>query len=189
MIKIQVILGSTRQNRFGDKPAKWIVDELKKNKEVDVELIDLRDVKLPFFDEPVSPLTSGGKYVLPEGAVWAKKIGEADGYIWVTPEYNHGYSSVLKNAIDYVYNEWNKKPVTFVAYGVLGGARAVEQLRQVAVELQMAPIRAAVHIPAYWTLLDENGNLKTETLQDSANIMIEQLIWWTKTLKEAREEK
>lgn len=189
MVKLQVIIGSTRQNRFGEKPAKWIFEELKKKEGIEAELIDLRDWPLPFFDEPVSPLMSEGKYVNELAPKWAKKIEEADGYIFVTPEYNHGYSAVLKNAMDYVYKEWNKKPVAFVSYGaVAGGTRAVQQLRQVAIELQMVPIRAGVHIPNFWTLLDEKGNIKTETLQDNADIMIDQLLWWTKALRTAREQ-
>ena len=186
MIKIQVIIGSTRQNRFGDKPAKWIMEELKKKENFKAELIDLRDYQLPFFNEPMSPATSKGNYTNEAAKKWAQKVAEADGYIMVTPEYNHGYSAVLKNALDYVYAEWNNKPVAFVAYGSMGGARAVEQLRGVAVELQMAQIRAAVHIPAFWTLLDGKGNLKTETLQKAADTMFQQLEWWSTALKAAR---
>ncbi len=184
--KIQVILGSTRQGRFGEQPARWIYEEAKKRQEFAVEFIDLRDYPLPFFDEPVSPSQPNMKYVSKEGESWAKKIGEADGYIWVTPEYNHGYSAVLKNAIDYVYSEWNKKPVAFLGYGSVGGARAVEQLRGVAAELQMVPIRAAVHINEYWNLLDEKGKLKTEGFDYPAMNMLEQLSWWTGVLKDAR---
>lgn len=184
-IKIQVILGSTRQNRFGDKPAKWIFEKLKAVPEVEAELLDLRDYPLPFFDEPRSPASSGGEYVLAAGRKWAEKIGEADGYIVVTPEYNHGYPAVLKNALDYVYKEWNNKPVGFVSYGVTGGARVVEQLRQVVVELKMVPVRTAVHILAFRTLLDEKGNLKTETLEKNADDMIGQVLWYARILKEA----
>lgn len=191
MIKIQVIIGSTRQQRFGDKPAKWIFEELKKKEGIEAELIDLRDWQLPFFDEPVSPgmfAMTKKDYVNELAKKWAKKVGEADGYIIVTPEYNHGYSAVLKNALDYVYNEWNNKAVSFLSYGgVSGGTRAVQQLRQVVIELQMHPIRNSVHIPLYWTQLDEKGNLKTDSLKDSANAMIDQLIILTKTLKAAKQ--
>jgi NAD(P)H-dependent FMN reductase len=188
-MKIQVIIGSTRQGRFGDKPAKWIFGELKKHTEVEGELLDLRDWPLPFFDEPISPSMNKGTYANELAAKWARKIGEADGYIFVTPEYNHGYSAVLKNALDYVYNEWNNKPVAFVSYGgVSGGTRAVQQLRQVAVELQMVPIRAGVHFSMYWSNLDEKGNLKTDTLAQSAAAMITKLIWFASLLKKGREE-
>jgi NAD(P)H-dependent FMN reductase len=185
-LNIQVILGSTRENRFGIQPAEWIVKKLQNNSNVEVELIDLRDWNLPFFNEAVSPSMNNGNYTDPLAAKWAQKIGEADGYIWVAPEYNHGYSAVLKNALDYVYREWHKKPVSFVAYGTVGGARAVEQLRQVAVELQMAPIRQAVHIQNFWSLLDSNGKLNFEGLEKSADDMIENLIWWGQALKKAR---
>ncbi|CAN5128404.1 NAD(P)H-dependent oxidoreductase [soil metagenome] len=187
-LKIHVIIGSTRKGRFGDKPAKWIFEEAKKRFEFDVELIDLRDYPLPFFDEAVSPSMNKGVYSNKQAAAWAKKVGEADGYIWVTPEYNHSTSAVLKNALDYAYPEWNRKPVAFVAYGSMGGARAVEHLIGIAAELQMATVRAAVYIPAYWNHLDEFANLKTEPFQHSAELMLEHLSWWTKTLKEGRKQ-
>lgn len=186
MIKIQVIIGSTREGRFGDKVAQWIFDTLKQKPDVEAELIDLRDWPLPFFNEAVSPSMNEGKYANELAAKWAQKIGEADGYIMITPEYNHGYSAVLKNAIDYVYKEWNNKPVAFVGYGSVGGARAIEQLREVAVELQMTPIRNGVYIPGYWSYLDESGNLKTEQFQKAADSTIDQLIWWAQALKSAR---
>lgn len=191
MVKIQVIMGSTRQGRFVEQPARWIFEKLKKREDVDAELIDLRDWPLPFFDEPVSPGTMimlKKDYVNELGKKWAMKIGEADGYLIVTPEYNHGYPAVLKNAIDYVYNEWNNKPVGFLSYGgSAGGTRSVQQLRQVAIELQMMPIRNGVHIPMYWTQLDEKGNLKTDSYNDNAENLLNQLILWTKSLKTIRE--
>ena len=186
-MKIQVILGSTRQNRFGEKPAKWITEKLGKLPEIEAELLDLRDYPLPFFDEPKSPASSGGEYVLAAGRKWADKIGEGDGYIIVTPEYNHGYPAVLKNALDYVYKEWNQKPLGLVSYGTVGGARVVEQLRQVAIELKMVPVRTAVHIVAFWNMLDEKGDLKTDTLEKNADEMISQVLWYARVLKEARE--
>lgn len=188
-MKIQVILGSTRPNRFGEQPANWIYEELKAQPGIQAELIDLRDWPLPFFDEAMGPSMNKGNYSLELAKKWANKIGEADGYIWVTPEYNHGYSAVLKNAIDYVYSEWNKKPVAFVSYGGVGGARAVEQLRQVATELQMVSIRRAIHIINFWNLLDEDGKLKTDSLEEHASEMIEHLLWWAQALKNAREQK
>lgn len=186
-------MGSTRQGRFVDQPAKWIFEKLKKKEDVDAELIDLRDWPLPFFDEPVSPSMMRmmkKDYVSELGKKWAKKIGEADGYIIVTPEYNHGYTAVLKNAIDYVYNEWNNKPVAFVSYGGTGGGtRSVQQLRQVAIELQMVPIRNGVHFPMYWTKLDDKGNLQTDSYNDNAEGLLNQLLSWARNLKNMREEK
>ena len=146
-IKIQIIIGSTRPNRFSEKPANYLFEELKKREDAEAELIDLRDWPLPFYDEPIPPTGNKGHYVNPLGKQWANKIGEADGYIMVTPEYNHGYPAVLKNAIDWVGPEWHKKPVGFVSYGSALGSRAIEQLRQVVIELRMVPIFSSLHIP------------------------------------------
>ncbi len=184
--KIAVILGSTRQNRFGDKPAQWIFSKLSQNTEIDAELIDLRNYPLPFFDEPISPAMNEGKYNLDAAKKWADKVGQADGYIMVTPEYNHGYPAVLKNALDYVYKEWNKKPVGFVSYGGVGGARVVEQLREVTIELQMIPVRTAVHITNFWSLLDDKGNLNTSSFEKNGDAMIDQVLWYANLLKSAR---
>lgn len=185
-LKIYIILGSTRQNRFGEQAAQWVFDRAKKREEFTVELIDLRNLDLPFFDEPVSPSSNKGKYDNPKAKEWAEKIGKADGYIWVSPEYNHSYSAVLKNAIDYVYPEWNKKAVGLVSYGSVGGARAVEHLRGVAAELQMVSMRTAVHIPAPWNLLDSNGRFKGNEFNGMADLMLDQLSWWAQALKAAR---
>ncbi len=192
-LKIQTIVGSTRQKRFAEKPANWIYEEAKKRPELDVELVDLRDYPLPFFDGPMSPARMEGKYPNSDVQRWANKVAEADGYIIVSPEYNHGYPAVLKNAFDHTYPEWNRKPVGFVSYGSTGGARAIEQLRQVAIELQMAPIRAAVHIPSqvYLAVIrPKEGDTSNpfDTLNGPANAFLDQLIWWTKALKAAREE-
>lgn len=187
MLKIKVILGSTRQQRFGEQPAKWITEKAK-SKGLDVELLDLRDYPLPFFDEPMSPTgaVAKGAYPFAISAEWTKKIGEGDGFIFVTPEYNHGYTAVMKNAFDYVGPEWHKKPVAFVGYGTVGAARAVDQWRPVVAEQQMVSIRTAVQMVAPWTMLDEKGVLKTESFDVTADTMLDQLIWWGEALKEAR---
>lgn len=192
-LKIKIILGSTRQNRFSDKPGAWILTEANKKEGVSAELLDLRDYPFPFFDEPMSPaMIKNGEYSNEIVRNWADKIREADAFIVVTPEYNHGTSGVLKNAFDSVYAEWNNKPIGFVSYGGVGGARSVEQLRLVAIELQMAPVRNAVHIMGGpWNLLDENGKLKDgafDPFQKSAEGMIQQLIFWARALKTAREQ-
>jgi len=187
MTKIKVILGTTRQQRFGEQPARWIVERAKM-KGLDVELLDLRDYPLPFFDEAMSPTMAAMKdaYPYPVSAKWTEKIGDADGFIMIAAEYNHGYTAVLKNAIDYVSREWNKKPVAFVGYGSAGGARAIEQLREVVIELQMTPIRASVHIVNPWNLLDEKGMIKTESFDAAGDAMLDQLAWWADALKTAR---
>jgi NAD(P)H-dependent FMN reductase len=191
-LKIHIILGSTRPNRFGDTPAQWILRETQKLPDVQATLIDLRDHPLPFYDRPISPsMSKPGDYGEDTANAWAKIIAEADGYIFVSPEYNHGYSAVLKNALDTIYHEWNRKAVAFVGYGSVGGARSVEQLRQVAVELQMAPVRQAVHIP--WSIMGPIAMGKAEwtaeteeQFKGSLAGMLENLVWWTKALKTAR---
>lgn len=155
-LKIQIIIGSTRQGRFSDKPAYWAEGELKKYEGVVPEIVDLRDFPLPFFDSPVSPLWANGQYSDPAVTKWSEKIKEADAFVIIAPEYNHGYTAVLKNAIDHLYSEWNHKPVTFISFGGVGGARAVEQLRQVVIEMQMLPVKNAIHVPisAYFAAKD-----------------------------------
>ena len=142
--KIGIVVGSTRPNRFADKPTEWIEKIARARGDIDVEVLDLRDYPLPFFNEAVSPAWGPSQNEVAQK--WQKKVAELDGFIFIAAEYNRGPTAVLKNAIDYAYNEWNKKAVTFVGYGGVGAARAVEQLRLNAVEMQMAPTRTAVHI-------------------------------------------
>jgi NAD(P)H-dependent FMN reductase len=190
-LNIKVIAGSTREGRFSDKAAMWIAEEIKKQKEeVSVEVLDLRDYEMPFFNEAVSPAFKQEPYKNEAVARFTKKIEEGDAFVIVTPEYNHGTSGVLKNAFDWVYPEWNNKTVAFVSYGSVGGARAVEQLRQSAIELQMAPIREAVHIPGeqYFPVVFGKGEVKDLLASQSkkAEVMIHQLMWWARALKNAR---
>ena len=190
VLRVKIILGSTRPNRFSEQAGKWILEEAGKIAGISAEVLDLRDYAMPFFNEPVSPSYKQEPYKNEAVARFTAKIAEGDAFVIVTPEYNRGTSGVLKNAFDWVYQEWNNKPVGFVAYGSVGGARAVEQLRLVAVELQMTPVRNAVHINSHWMLLDEKGVLKTGALdpyQKAAEGLLTQLVWWTKTLKVARE--
>jgi NAD(P)H-dependent FMN reductase len=138
-LKLAIILGSTRPGRNGEAVADWVLAKAKERTSADYELIDLIDYPLPHLDEPVPP--SRGAYVGEHTKAWAAKISEFDGYVFVTPEYNHSTSGVLKNAIDYLYAEWNNKAAAFVAYGTVGGARAIEHLRAVSSELQLAHVR------------------------------------------------
>jgi len=189
-LNIKVIVGSTREGRFSDKAAAWIAEEIKKQEGVVVEVLDLRDYDMPFFNEPTSPSFKQEPYKNEAVARFTKKIAEGDAFVIVTPEYNHGTSGVLKNALDWVYQEWNNKPVAFVSYGSVGGARAVEQLRLNAIELQMAPIRNSVHIPGeqYFQVL--YGKMDVKELfagqKDKAEAMVTQLLWWAHALKNAR---
>jgi NAD(P)H-dependent FMN reductase len=190
-LKIAVIAGSTRQGRFSDKPARWMADLAAARPGVTAELIDLRDWPLPFYDEPAGPSQLGGKYSTEIAAKWAAKVGEFDAYVIVAPEYNHGVPAVLKNALDYVFFEWANKPVGFVSYGSMGGVRSVEHLRQIAVELQMAPVRNAVHIPGakFFPMLMGKAEWKPEadeSLTEAGGKLLDQLLWWGRALKAAR---
>ena len=196
-IKIKIILGTTRKGRFGDKPAHWILDEARALPDVDVELLDLRDYPLPHFDEPASPMWKKGVYDDEGVQRWADRIADGDAFVIVSPEYNHGYSAVLKNAIDYIYPEWVNKPVGFVSYGNAGGARAVEQLRQVAIEMQMWPIRSAIHLPVavYLAVMHESVPANPELFKplkegrvNQVERFFRELLWAARALKNARAE-
>jgi len=194
-INVQIIIGSTRQNRFSEKPAHWILGELQKREGINAELVDLRDYPLPFFDEPKSPMWINRNYSHQIVAQWSEKVDQADAYIMIAPEYNHGYSAVLKNALDWLYPEWNHKPVGFVSYGGVGGARAVEQLRQVVIELQMLPIKQGLHIPldAFIAAMNvpapvdpEIFNKPLRTFGDAVAMFIDQLTAMTNASKALR---
>lgn len=189
-IKVKVIMGSVREGRFSDKAAAWIAGEAKKQEGLEVEVLDLRDYEMPFFNEPVSPSFKSEPYKNEAVARFTAKINEGDAYIIVAPEYNHSMPAVLKNAMDWVYQEWNNKAVGFVSYGTVGGARSVEQLRMVAVELQMAPVREAVQINGeqYFPVLFGNGTSDElfAKYTEKAGVMIKQLAWWARALKNAR---
>ena len=186
--RIGIVIGSTREGRFGEKPAHWIHEIAKQRTDLAFDLIDLRDHPLPFFNEPM-PLGYGP--AKNEAALrWAAKLATLDGLIVVTPEYNHGASAVLKNALDYAYKEFNRKPIGFVGYGGVGAARAVEQLRLVAIELQMAPVRNAVHIGMVEFLgIWQQGKTFDDFphLAQAANAMLDDFAWWAKALRSARE--
>jgi NAD(P)H-dependent FMN reductase len=190
MTIISVIVGSTRENRFSEKPAKWIFEHLKKRADVDARLLDLRDFPMPFFDQPATPAMPGRRPYTDEAVLrWTAAIARSDGFVFVTPEYNYGTSAVLKNAIDWVYPEWNRKAAGFVSYGSAMGARAVQQLRESAIEVQLAPIRSSVHIPvatlwAHYKGGDVDAGLAE--LETPADAMIHDLLWWTAALKAAR---
>ena len=185
-LKIKVIVGSTRANRFSEKPAQWIFEEARKRADLEVELLDLRDYPLPFFEEPLPPGAAKDGYTNPIVVRWRDKIKEADGFIICTPEYNHGYPAVLKNALDYVYYAWSRKAVAFVSWGGNAGTRGVEQLRLVTIELDMAPIRSAVHLPTPPWLVKDAEELKTDANARSAAALIDHLTWWAAALHAAR---
>jgi NAD(P)H-dependent FMN reductase len=189
MTVISVIVGSTRQSRFSEKPAQWIFQHLKK-RDVDARLLDLRDFPMPFFDHAVPPAMPGrAAYENEVVKKWTAAIDASDGFIFVAPEYNYGPPAVLKNAIDWVYPEWNRKAAAFVSFGSVGGARSVQQLREVAIAVQLAPIHLSVHIPVatLWAHF-QGGDVDKglAELETPAKVMIDDLLWWTTALKTAR---
>lgn len=186
-LSIAVIIGSTRPHRQGIHVADWFMDEVKKYPNLKFELIDLEKVNLPFLDEQIP--ASAGQYQNEHTKKWANTISRFDGYVFITPEYNHGYPAALKNALDYLYAEWNKKPMATVSYGATsGGLRAVEQLRLVALQLRMMPVGSEIAIPFVWDAVSEKG-VKPEYVKGSVDGLIEELQWWGEALKVARRKK
>jgi NAD(P)H-dependent FMN reductase len=184
-MKIAIILGSTRPGRNGEAVARWAHGIASRRSDAQYELIDLKDVGLPLLDEPIPP--SQGKYSQPHTKKWAEKIAGFDGFVFVTPEYNHGTSGALKNAIDFLYKEWNNKAAGFVSYGSAGGTRAVEHLRLVMAELQVADVRAQVALSLF-TDFENMSNFKPAAHHEkSMNNMLDQLVAWSGALKTLRE--
>ncbi|MGW0435705.1 NADPH-dependent FMN reductase [Micromonospora sp. NPDC003197] len=171
MTNIGVILGSTRPGRVGHQVAEWVTEQGSKFDGIDVELVDIADYHLPLFDEPQSPLL--GSYAHAHTRKWSNKVAEFDGYVFVTPEYNRSIPSALKNAIDYLYREWNNKAAGFVSYGSqVGGARAAEQLRLITAGLQLAGVRTQVSL----SLATDFEAFATFTPDDRHNAMLRQLL-------------
>jgi NAD(P)H-dependent FMN reductase len=185
MTRIGIILGSTRPNRNGEQVARWVYDNAALRSDAEFELVDLRDYPLPHLDEPLPP--SLGQYQNDHTRQWADKIASFDGFVIVTPEYNHSTSGVLKNAIDYLYAEWNNKAVGFVSYGAVGGARAAEHLRLVAGELQMADVRQQVTL----SLITDFENFSVFKPGDysvaALSTLFDQVIAWSAALAPLRQ--
>jgi len=179
---IAIIIGSTRAARFADKPAAWLLENAQKRDDMSFELVDLRDYDLPLFDEAASNLWVPSQD--PRAVKWQQKLAEFDGYIFVTAEYNHSVSGSLKNALDQAYKEWNRKPAAAMGYGGVGAARAIEHLRGIAVELQMVPLRNAVHLGGgdFFKVspLGANGEMAEveANLLPALNAMLDELLWW-----------
>lgn len=190
--RIAVIIGSTRAARFADKPAAWLMEQVKDFPELDFELVDLRDFDLPLFDEAASNAFVPSES--PAAQAWQNKIGEFDGYLFLVAEYNHSMTGALKNALDQAYVEWAHKPMAALAYGSMGGARALEHLRAVAVELQMVPVRNAVHIGGvdFFTVFPMAGNQEMSAIEanikPSLDATLGDLVWWANATKSARTE-
>lgn len=190
MLNIALIVGSTRPNRLADKIVPWVVAGAEGRDDLSLDVLDLRDANLPLFNEPASPLVTGGSYTEPAAEAWRHKIGEYDGYLATVAEYNHGPTGALKNAFDSAYYEWVRKPVGFIGYGGVGGARAIEVMRGVAIELQMAPLKHEVNIAgeAFLGLLVHGKEMSDYPfLDDSRDAVFDNLAWWAKALKAARD--
>ena len=187
---VQIITGTTRDGRFSEKVASWVSAELKERTEFDIETVDLRDHELPFFYGP-PPIRTPREYHRDDVARLGQTLDRADGFIVLTAEYNHGYPAVLKNAMDWTFVEWRHKPISFVGWGNVGGARAIEQLREVAVEFEMAPLRHAVHIlpDVMLPILrgeDPNDLSPLQSLVPKLDLLVDDLSWWTNALASAR---
>ena len=187
--KIALIIGSTRATRFADKPAAWMLKQAQARDDMDVELVDLRDFDLPLFDEMASNLWMPSSDA--RAVKWQQKIGEFDGYIFVVAEYNRSITGALKNALDQAHNEWNRKPMSAIAYGSVGGTRALEHLRNIAVELQMVPTRNAVHIGGgdFFGVHPLGANAEIDTIADhlmpSVTATLDDIVWWANSTKAA----
>jgi NAD(P)H-dependent FMN reductase len=186
MVNIGIILGSTRPNRNGEAVAKWVAEQTSTRNDARYELVDLKDYDLPLLDEPIPP--SQGKYSQPHTKRWAEKIASFDGFIFVTPEYNHSTSGALKNAIDFLYREWNNKAAGFVSYGSAGGARAVECLRLVMAELQIADVRAQVMFSLFTDFKNFSEFAPDPRHEPELDAMLQQLVAWAGAMKTVRDE-
>jgi NAD(P)H-dependent FMN reductase len=187
---IKVILGSTRPDRFGHQPANWLMDLTKEHPEATYELVDLANIDLPFLDEPVPPsMVVNGEYAHEHTKKWAKIIGPADGFVFVTAEYNYGIPAALKNAIDFLGAEWRYKPVSFVGYGVGGGIRAVTALRVAVAQLNMYSLRDEINFVNYWAQLDKTGTLQpTEEQTAAAHKLLKNTAFWAEKMTAGRQE-
>lgn len=184
MLKIAIVVGSTRPGRKAEAVARWVHTLAKSRTDAEFELVDIQDFDLPLLDEPVPP--SQGKYSKPHTKAWAAKIDAFDGYVFVTPEYNHAPSGALKNAIDYLYREWNNKAAGFVGYGSAGGTRAVEQLRLIMGELQVADVRAQVALSLFTDFENFTTFKPGPQHEKSVNNMLDQVIAWSGALRTLR---
>lgn len=186
MVNIKLVVGSSRPGRFADIPAEWIKENASKYPNINFEVIDLRDVDLPMLDVETPPMVQPAQS--DHAKKWAQIIEESDGFVFLTPEYNHAASPSTINAIDYLFKEWNYKPVAFVSYGAdAGGARAVEHLRAAFVQVKAFNLHEQVVIPNYWEYVNETGEFTpTKTHQQKLDQLLEQIIFWSKELMQIR---
>jgi NAD(P)H-dependent FMN reductase len=187
MIRVGIVIGSTRPGRNAEQVALWVQEQARKRSDAQFELVDIKDYNLPLLDEPLPP--SMGKYSKPHTKNWAQKIASLDAFVFVAPEYNHGMTGALKNAIDFLYAEWNNKAAGFVSFGGAGGARAAEQLRTVMGEVQVADVRQQVMF-SFYTDFENFSVLKPTPAHEAAlATLLDQLVAWGGAMKVLREEK
>lgn len=184
MLKIAIIIGSTRPNRNGPAVAQWAHEIARKRTDAEFELVDLKDYNLPLLDEAIPP--SMGQYSQPHTKKWAAKIASFDAFVFVTPEYNHATSGALKNAIDFLYAEWNDKVAGFIGYGSMSGCRAIENLRLIMAELQVATVRAQVGLSLFSDFENFSVFKPDPRRAASVNEMLDQVIRWGRALKTLR---
>lgn len=187
MLKVAIILGSTRPGRNGEAVARWVYSIAMKRNDAEFELVDIKDFNLPLLDEPIPP--SQGQYTKEHTKIWSAKIDSFDAFVFVTPEYNHGIPGALKNAIDFLFKEWNNKAAGFVSYGSAGGVRSVEQLRLIMAELQVADVRAQVQLSLF-TDFEKFSTFKPAPYHEkSVSTMLDQVISWGGAMKTLRARK
>lgn len=184
MTKIAIILGSTRPGRNGEAVANWVYDIAKQRSDAEYELVDIAEFDLPHLDEAMPPAM--GQYSQPHTKAWAAKIASFDGFVFVTPEYNHSTSGALKNAIDFLYTEWNNKAAGFVSYGSAGGTRAVEHLRLVMGELQVADVRAQVALSLFTDFTNFSQFTPGQHQTEAVGAMLDQVVSWSTALATVR---
>ncbi|MEU4534139.1 NAD(P)H-dependent oxidoreductase [Streptosporangium sp. NPDC023825] len=184
MPKIAIIIGSTRPGRVGEAVARWVLDIAGRRDDAEFELVDIADFKLPHLDEEFPP--AAGRYSRPHTLAWAEKIASFDGFVFVTPEYNHSTSGALKNAIDFLFAEWNDKAAGFVSYGSVGGARAVEHLRLVMAELKVATVRAQVALSLMTDFRNYTEFAPAEHHVAAVDAMLDQVVSWSNALATVR---
>ena len=187
MLKVAVIIGSTRPGRNGEAVGKWVFKIASQRTDADYELIDLMEVNLPLLDEPNSPTMQ--KYTKQHTKDWSARITPFDAFVFVTPEYNHGVPAALKNALDFLYKEWNNKAAGFVAYGNAGGARSVEHLRCIMGELQIADVREQVALSLFTDFENYSVFKPADHHEKKLNTLLDQVVSWGTALKQVREKK
>lgn len=184
MVHIQIIIGSTRPGRLGKPISDWFINKAQGSTEASFETVDLADLNLPLLDEPLP--AGAKKYTKEHTKRWSDIASKADAYIFVTPEYNHGTSAALKNALDYLHHEWKYKPVSFLGYGGFGGTRAIEQLIGNCVELNMFPLRESVHVNEPWAAISQSGEVDERFVKGSVEASIKSLVAVAEATKSLR---